>query len=325
MKFMIRMIRMSLCSLIVTFGIYLPLVQAQTFPNKPIHIVIPFAPGGSTDTAARIISDKLKDIWGQPVIVDTKPGANTIIGTDAVAKSPGDGYTLLLTSTAFVVNPTMYSKLPYDPQNDLIPVTNVSITSFAIVAAGDYPIKTIKELIALEKSKPGSVSFGTSDSSAEFVGHLFNMLAKVNMQGLSYKGAGPMMTDVAGGHVPIGIAAISSVQGQIKAGRVKMLGLASSKPSTLFPDAPPLALSELPGFEAGTWFGFFVPKGTPKEIINKLHRDVATVLKDPEIQKRFAELGAETGGQSPEEFGAIVKKEMLLWKKVGEAANIKPQ
>ena len=201
--------------------------NAQTFPGKAVRIVIPFAPGGSTDANARIINDKLAAIWGQPVIIESKPGANTIIGSEYVAKSAADGYTLLLTSTAHVVNPSMYAKLPYDPVNDLLPVTIVSVSPFALVAASAMPVKSAKDVIALVRAKPGSVSFGTSDSSSNFAGHLFNMLAKTDLQSVSYKGAGPLMTDLAGGHVPLGFAAVSSVQGQVKAGRVRLLGVAS--------------------------------------------------------------------------------------------------
>lgn len=297
---------------------------AQTFPSKPVRIVIPFAPGGSTDANARIINERLAALWGQPVIIEAKPGANTIIGTDAVAKSAGDGYTLLLTSTAYVVNPSMYAKLPYDPMGDFQPVTIVSVSPFALVAASNFPAKTIKELIAMMRAKPGSVSFGTSDSSSAFAGHLFNMLARTDLQSVSYKGAGPLMTDLAGGHVPIGIAAVSSVQGQVKAGRVRLLGVASTKPTPLFPDAPVIA-AEVPGYEAISWFGLFAPKGTPKDVITKIQRDVATVLKEPEIQKRFMDIGAEPGGQTPEEFGARVRVEMELWARVAKSANIKPE
>ena len=297
---------------------------AQTFPSKPVRIVIPFAPGGSTDANARIINERLAALWGQPVIIEAKPGANTIIGTDAVAKSAGDGYTLLLTSTAYVVNPSMYAKLPYDPMGDFHPVTIVSVSPFALVAASNFPAKTIKELIAMMRAKPGSVSFGTSDSSSAFAGHLFNMLARTDLQSVSYKGAGPLMTDLAGGHVPIGIAAVSSVQGQVKAGRVRLLGVASTKPTPLFPDAPVIA-AEVPGYEAISWFGLFAPKGTPKDVITKIQRDVATVLKEPEIQKRFMDIGAEPGGQTPEEFGARVRVEMELWARVAKSANIKPE
>ena len=298
--------------------------HAQAFPSKPVRIVIPFAPGGSTDANARIINERLAALWGQPVIIEAKPGANTIIGTDAVAKSAGDGYTLLLTSTAYVVNPSMYAKLPYDPMGDFHPVTIVSVSPFALVAASNFPAKNIKELIAMMRAKPGSVSFGTSDSSSAFAGHLFNMLARTDLQSVSYKGAGPLMTDLAGGHVPIGIAAVSSVQGQVKAGRVRLLGVASTKPTPLFPDAPVIA-AEVPGYEAISWFGLFAPKGTPKDVITKIQRDVATVLKEPEIQKRFMDIGAEPGGQTPEEFGARVRVEMELWARVAKSANIKPE
>ena len=297
---------------------------AQNFPNKPVRIVIPFAPGGSTDANARIINEKLAALWGQPVIIESRPGANTIIGSEAVAKSAPDGYTLLLTSTAHVVNPSMYVKLPYDAHNDLVPVTIVSVSPFALVAANNLPVKSAKDVIAMLRAKPGSLSFGTSDSSSAFAGHLFNMLAKVDLQSVSYKGAGPLMTDLAGGHVPLGIAAVSSVQGQVRANRVRLLGVASLKPSPLFPDAPVIA-QDLPGYEAIAWFGLFVPRGTPKELITKIHKDVATVLRDAEVQKRFLDLGAEAGGQSPEEFGVRVRSDIELWARVAKAAGIKPE
>ncbi len=300
------------------------MAQAQPFPAKPVRIVIPFAPGGSTDANARIINDKLSALWGQPVIVESKPGANTVIGSDYVAKSAPDGYTLLLTSTAHVVNPSLYLKLPYDPVGDLVPVTIVSVSPFALVAANTLPVKSAKDVIALLRAKPGSLSFGTSDSSSLFTGHLFNMMAKTELQSVPYKGAGPLMTDLAGGHVQIGFAAVSSVQGQVRANRVRLLGVGSLTPSPLFPDAPPIA-HDLPGFEAISWFGLLAPKGTPKDLIAKIHRDMVTVLKDADVQKRIAAIGAEPGGHTPDEFGARIKTEIDLWAKVAKAAGIKPE
>ena len=299
-------------------------VCAQGFPNKPVRIVIPFATGGSTDANARIINDKLAALWGQPVIVESKPGANTVIGSDFVAKSAPDGYTLLLTSTAHVVNPSLYLKLPYDPVGDLVPVTIVSVSPFALVAANTLPVKSAKDVIALLRAKPGSLSFGTSDSSSLFTGHLFNMMAKTELQSVPYKGAGPLMTDLAGGHVPIGFAAVSSVQGQVRANRVRLLGVGSLTPSPLFPDVPPIA-NDLPGFEAISWFGLLAPKGTPRDVITKIHRDMVTVLKDADVQKRITALGAEPGGHTPEEFGARIKSEMDMWASVAKSAGIKPE
>ena len=316
--------RFSRVTAALALGLVALTAQAQSFPNKPVRLVIPFAPGGSTDANARIIQDKLSTLWGQPLVIDTKPGANTIIGTDLVAKSPGDGYTLLLTSTAYVVNPSMYQKLPYDPMNDFIPVTMVSVSAFALVTPVASPIKSIKEVLAMERAKPGGLAFGVSDSSAALSGHLFNMMGKTNMQNVSYKGAGPLMTDLAGGHVPLGIAAVSSVQTQVRAGRVRILGVGSVKPSSLFPEAPTIA-ADIPGYEATSWFGLFAPKGTPKEVVAKIQRDFSAVLKDPEIQKRFLDIGAEVGGQSSDEFAARVRSDMELWAKVAKSAGIKPE
>ena len=316
--------RFSRVTAALALGLVALSAQAQSFPNKPVRLVIPFAPGGSTDASARIIQDKLSTLWGQPLVIDTKPGANTIIGTDLVAKSPGDGYTLLLTSTAYVVNPSMYQKLPYDPMNDFIPVTMVSVSSFALVTPVTSSIKSIKEVLAMERAKPGGLAVGGSDSSAALSGHLFNMMGKTNMQNVSYKGAGPLMTDLAGGHVPLGIAAVSSVQTQVRAGRVRILGVGSTKPSSLFPDVPTIA-ADIPGYEATSWFGLFAPKGTPKDVVAKIQRDVSGVLKDPEIQKRFFDIGAEVGGQSSDDFAARVRSDMELWAKVAKSAGIKPE
>ncbi len=299
--------------------------HGQTFPLKPVRMIIPFAPGGSSEANARSIQDKLSAIWKQPVIIEMRPGANTIIGTEGVAKSVPDGHTLLLTSTAYTVNPSMYAKLPYDPLTDLLPITIVSMSPLAMVATNSLTAKSAADVIAMEKAKPGSVSFGVSDSSSQLALHLFNMLAGINLQVIPYKGAGPMMIDLVGGHVPLGFAAVSTVQGQVRAGRVRLLGVGSPKPSPIFPDAPAIAQSGLPGFEAIPWFALFAPKGTPKDIIDRIHRDMVTVLHDPDVRKRLATLGAEPGGQSPEEFDARVRSEIEIWSKVAKSAGIKPE
>ena len=299
------------------------LSNGQSFPAQPVKIVVPFAPGGSTDTGARIINAKLAALWGQPVLIENRAGANTVIGTDFVAKAPADGYTVLMTSTAFVVNPVMNSKLPYESA-DLIPITVVSASPFAIVAASNFSAKSIKELIDIDRAKPGSVAFGTSDSSAALFGYLFNSLAKTSLESVSYKGAAPMMVDLAGGHTSVAMAAVSSVQAQVKTGRVRILGISSNKPSALFPDAPAIATGEFADLNVATWFGLFAPKGTPRDVINKIQRDVAQVLNDPDIKKRFADIGADVGGQPAEEFGSQVRSEMALWARVAKAANIKP-
>lgn len=299
--------------------------QGQTFPANTVRIIVPFAPGGSSEANARTINGKLSAIWKQPVIIETRPGAGTIIGTEFVAKSAPDGYTLLLTSVAYTVNPSTYAKLPFDPVTDLVPVTVVSISPLALVATNSLSAKSAADVIEMERAKPGSFSFGVPDPSSQLALHLFNMLAKVNLQVIPYKGAGPMMTDIIGGHVQLGFAAVSTVQGQVRAGRVRLLGVGSPKPSPLFPDAPAISQSGLPGFEAIPWFGLFAPKGTQKDIIDKIYRDVVTVLNDPDVRQRLTVLGAEPGGESPEEFGARVRSEIQMWANVAKSAGIKPE
>ncbi len=302
-----------------------PLSGAQSYPAKPVRIVIPFAPGGSSDANARIISERLAERLGQPVIIDSKPGANTIIGTDHVAKSAADGHTVLLTSTAFVVNPVLYAKLPYDPLKDLVPITIISFTPQAIVAHPNFPAKTTKELIALAKAQPGKISIGSADSSSMLTGHLFCMLAGVDMPSVNYKGAGPLMIDVVGGHVSIGISGISSVQGQVRAGRAHLIGVASTTPSPVLPNGPAIAHSDLPAFDVLAWFGVFAPGGTPKEILHRLHKDLVAVLQNADVRQRLLDIGGEPGGPSQEEFEARIRKEIAMWAGVVKAAGIKPQ
>ncbi|MSQ21444.1 MAG: tripartite tricarboxylate transporter substrate binding protein [Betaproteobacteria bacterium] len=317
--------RRLLACLVAGLALFPGLSSGQTYPSKPFRIVIPFAPGGSSDANARIISERLAERLGQAVIIDTKPGANTIIGTDHVAKSAPDGYTVLLTSTSFVVNPVLYAKLPYDPLKDLVPITILSFTPQAIVTHPGFPAKTTKELIALAKAQPGKISIGSADSSSLLTGHLFCMLAGVDMQSVNYKGAGPLMIDVVGGHVAVGISGISSVQGQVRAGRAHLVGVASTTPSPIFPNASPIGQADLPGFDVLAWFGVFAPSGTPKDIQHRIHRDLVAVLQNSDVRQRLIEIGAEPGGPSQEEFDARVRKEIAMWATVVKAAGIKPQ
>jgi len=317
-----RLVRIAL-GLLLSVGA--TLVRAEVFPSKPVRIIIPAGPGGSADKNARAIADKLSELWKQPVIVDLKPGANTLIGTDYVAKSAPDGYTLLMNSAAIVVNPSVYAKLPYDTLNDLVPVALVSTAPFAVVVHPSVPARSIKEFIALARTNPQLLSFGTAESRAMLAGHQFNLLAKTQLQSIPYKGAGPLMNDLVAGHVPVSFSALSSVQAQVQAGRLRLLGVASSKHSSLSPEAEPIAANELPGFEAASWFGLFAPKGTPKSLAGKIHQDVAEVLRDPVVAKRFADMGAQPSGEGPEPFALRVRAEVESSAKVARAANIQPE
>ncbi|HEX6005362.1 MAG TPA: tripartite tricarboxylate transporter substrate-binding protein, partial [Burkholderiales bacterium] len=249
-----------------------------------------------------------------------RPGAATAVGTEHVVKSPPDGYTILLTSTQFPQMPALFAKLPFDPLNDLVPITIVSISPQTIVAHPSLPVRNIKELIALAKARPGELNMGNAGNSLPT--HLFRMLTKVNIETVPYKGAGPLVTDVMGGHVTLGIGAVSSMQGIVRAKRARMLGVSSH--SRAFPEVPVIS-KDVPGFDADAWFGLFAPKGTPPDIVNRVRSDVAAVLQLPDVQKRLLELGGEPGGMPSEEFSARVQREIEKWKKVAAAANLKPQ
>lgn len=295
-------------------------VSAQTYPTKLVRMVIPFPVGGSSDANARIINPHLIERWKQQVIVDPRPGAATVVGTEHVAKSPPDGYTLLLTSTQFPQSPALFAKLPFDPLTDLVPITIVSISPQTIVAHPSLPAKNIKELIALARARPGELNMGNAGNSLPT--NLFEMLTKVKIVTVPYKGAGPLSTDLMGGHVTLAIGAVSSMQGAVRSGRARILGVTS--PSRTFPEAPVIS-KDVPGFDADAWFGLFAPRGTPREIVQKVRDDVAAVLQMPDVQKRMLEIGGEPGGMPPEEFAERVRREVEKWKKVAVAANLKPQ
>lgn len=301
------------------------LAQTSTFPSHPVRLIIPATPGGSADKNARAISDKLSALWRQPVIVEYKPGANTVIGTDFVAKSAPDGHTLLVNSAALAVNPAIYAKLPFDTLQDLTPVTMISTAPFALVIHPSVPAKNIQEFLALAREKPESLSFGTAESRALFAGHQFNLAAKTKLQSVPFKGAGSLMNDLVAGHIPVAFSALSSVQAQVIAGRVRLLGVATNKPSPLAPQAPALAATDIPGFEAESWFGLFAAKGTPVEIVKRIQADIATVLRDPDVGHRFKEMGAEPIGEASDEFSKRVRSDVEMFAKVARAANIKPE
>lgn len=299
--------------------------QVPAFPTKTVRIIIPAAPGGSADKNARAIADKLSELWKQPVIVEYKPGANTVVGTDYVAKSPSDGHTLLLNSAAIVVNPAIYAKLPYDTLADLVPVTMISTAPFALVVHPSLPVKTAREFVEMARLRPHQLSFGTAESRALLAGHQFNLVAKTKLESVPFKGAGALMNDLVAGHVTVAFSALSSVQAHVQSGRLRLLGVASAQPSPLAPEVPALAASDIPGFEAASWFGLFASKGTSREVAAKIQLDVASVLRDPAVIKRFETMGAQPVGEPPEPFAARVKAEIEMSAKVAKAANLQPE
>jgi tripartite-type tricarboxylate transporter receptor subunit TctC len=303
-------------------------VALAQYPSKPVHVVVPYPAGGAVDAFARVLSQKLSELWGQQVIVDNRPGASTMIGADQVAKSPPDGYTLLLTAELTLVTvPYLHEKIPYDPMKDFAPITALVSATQALVVNPSLPVSSVKDLVALAKAKPGELSYGSFGIGS--TGHL-NMEMLQAMTGarfnhIPYNGAGPAMNDVIGGHIGFMFAALSIVKGNVNAGKLRMIGVGSNHRSKEFPDVPTISESGVPGFEAKSWFGLVAPAGTPPDIIKKLNQDVTKVISDPTFAAEFlAAQGLEPILGTPEQFAAFIRAESVKLGKVVKEAGIKP-
>jgi len=298
---------------------------AQTYPGKSVRLVVPFAAGGSTDIVARTLAQKLNEIWGQPVVVDNRAGGSTVIGTDIVAKSPPDGYTLLVTPAPFTIVPSLTDKLPYHPHTDFEPITLINTTPLVLVVNPAVPAKNVKELIALAKANPGKLNFGSSGSggSNHLAGELFNAVAGVKMIHIPYKGNAPALTDLVGGHVDVVFNGLTSALALIKGGKLRALAVTSLQRSAALPDLVTLDEAGLKGFQAVAWNGLTAPARTPKDVVTKINRDVLRVLKSPDLLERLKAEGSDPVGNSPEQYGAFLREEIAKWRKVIQFANIK--
>ena len=302
------------------------LCAAQAWPAKPIKWVVPFAPGGTTDILARTISEKLTVALGVPVIVENKPGAGGGVGADLVAKSAPDGYTILGgTISTHAINASLYSNLPYDPVKDFVPITLIARVPNMLVVNPEVPAKDVKELIALLKANPGKYTFASSGNgtSQHLSGELFKSMAGVEMQHIPYEGSPPALQDVVAGHVTMTFDNITTAWPLAKAGKLRALAVTTAKRSSIAPDVPTLAEAGLPGFEIGSWQGVFAPAGTPAPIVRRLNAEIVKILRLPEINDRLAGLGAEIVADSPEEFAALVKAEVVKWSEVVKKSGAK--
>ena len=299
---------------------------AGKYPNRPLRIVVTYPPGGPTDIVARAVGQKLAEAWGQPVVVDNRPGAGGNIGTDLVAKSPPDGYTLVLSNFGpMIISSFVYSKLPYDPVKDLTPVTLAATSWFFLVVHPAVPVASVSELIALAKARPGQLTFSSSGnaSPSHLASALLQSVAGINLTHVPYKGGAPAIAAVMGGEVQLAVESPPPIIPQVKAGKLRALGAARPDRSPLLPEVPTVKEAGLPGFEVGSWYGFHAPAGTPKPIIDKLNAEMIKAMQMPELRDRFAAVGAETIANSPAQFGAFVEAELKKWGKVIQAAGVK--
>ncbi|HWI14799.1 MAG TPA: tripartite tricarboxylate transporter substrate binding protein [Burkholderiales bacterium] len=302
--------------------------DASNYPSKPIRLVVPFTPGGSTDILARVIGMKLTEAWGKQVVIDNRPGAGGNIGVDLVAKSPADGYTLVMGHIGtFGVNPTLYPKLPYDPIRDFQPITLVALVPNMLSVNPALPAKSVKELVTLAKAKPGTINFGSggNGSAAHLAGEYFKLMTKTEITHIPYRGTSPAVTDLIAGQIQMIITGVPPTLNFVKSGKLRALGVATSRRLALLPDLPTIAEAGVPGYEATQWYGVLAPAGTPKPIVTKLNAEMAKAIKGPDVREKLAADAAEPVGNSPEEFGAFIKKEIARWAPVVKASGARPE
>ena len=298
------------------------------YPDRPIKVIVPFAPGGGTDLVARTLSVPMSEELKQSIVIDNKPGGSTIIGTDALAKSPADGYTLVVATLAHAVNPSLKAKLPYSQDKDFAPVILVGISPNVVVVSADSPYKTFPEFLAAAKANPGKLSYASQGggTSAHLAGELFNSIAGTKLTHVPYKGAGPALTDVIGGQVDVMFATASAVGSLVESGKLRALAVTTPTRSTtpLLAKLPTVAESGVPGYSAGSWYGYFAPAGTPPAVINKLNASIKKGTQTSAFKARVESEGLIIKAGSPEEFAKFVKAEELRWKAVIKDANISP-
>ncbi len=318
-----RSYRLALAAMLAAFAFG---ASAQTYPNKPIRIVVPFPAGGTTDVLARAAAQKMSETLGQPAVVDNRPGAGGNIGAELVAKSPPDGYTLLMgTVGTHAINPSLYPKMPYDHVRDFAPVILVAGVPNVLVVNPALPVNSVQELIAYAKANPGKLNFASSGNgtSIHLSGELFKTMAGVQIAHIPYKGSAPALQDLVGGQVQLMFDNLPSSLALIKAGKLKALAVTSKERAAALPDVPTMAESGLPGFEASSWFGLLVPAGTPQPIVLKLNADVAKWLASPDAKEKLLAQGAIAAGGTPEDFARHIAAETAKWQKVVKDSGAK--
>jgi tripartite-type tricarboxylate transporter receptor subunit TctC len=301
-------------------------VAAQDYPTKPVRLVIPFPPGGSNDIVGRLVATQLGEKLGKQVIVENRGGAGGVVATEMVSKAEADGYTLLMISLAHAVNPWLY-KLSYDPIKSFAPVGMLGSGPNIVTVHPDLPVKSIKDLVALAKQKPGELQYASAGvgSFQHLGGELFKLMSGADLMHVPFKGGGPAMIDVMGGHTKVLFSSLVQTTPHIRSGKLRALATGGSKRSPVFPDLPTVAEAGVPDYEGVNWWGVLAPAGTPKAIVDKLSRDIAAALASPEVQKQFESEGAEVVQMDPDQFGKFLAAEMTKWERVVKEANIKAE
>ena len=311
---------------VLTGALFAPLAaNAQAYPARPVRIVVPFAPGSTTDALSRLLGQKLSEAWGQTVVIDNKPGAGGNIGEDAVAKATPDGYTIMVAAGSHTINPSLYGKLPFDAAKDFAPIAMLGSAPLLLVAHPSMPASNVRELIALAKLKPGLLNYasGGSGSPSHLVMELFKSMAGVNIVHVPYKGGAPVMTAILANEVQLTPAGLIGLMPFVKSGRLKAIATTGQKRSAAAPDIPTVAESGLPGYHMGGWWGVFAPTGTPGPVLAKLHADIMRAMQSPDVRAKFASDGIDSSSMTADEFGAYVRDEMVTMARVVKESGAK--
>ena len=314
--------------LLIALALIPALAWAQAYPNRPVKVVVTYPPGGTPDIYGRVMAAELQKKWGHPVIVDNRTGAGGTIGTDAVAKAPPDGYTLLFAADATVtLAPAVIAKLPYDPVKDLKPIVNVAAGPFVLLASPSFPPNTVQEFIALARKQPGKIPYASSGAGGQqhLAMETVRAMTGIDVLHIPYKGFGQGLTDVMAGQVPLIFGGITASISLIKSGKVKGLAVTSARRAKALPEVPSFAESGLPGFDIQAWYGFIGPAGLPPDIVRKVNADSLAIIERPDFQQRLARDGIEAVGNSPEAFGDQIRADIERWAKIVKAAGIKPE
>ena len=299
--------------------------SGHAYPTKPIRLVVPFAPGGPADIQARLIGPKLTEAWGQPVVVENRPGGNTIIATELTARAEPDGHLVQVISAGFAINTSLYAKLPYDSLRDFAPVTQLTSGPAIVVVHPSLPARSVKALIQLARSRPGQLTYASAGLPSQLAVELFKVMTGTDMVHVPYKGAAPAMVDLIAGHVQVSFPTIIGGLSHARSGRLRALATTGAKRSPATPDLPTMIEAGLPGYEAANWFGTAVPAKTPPAIVSKLSQEIARALRLPDVGERLLSQGMEPTTSTPEEFSAYIRSEMTKWAKVVKASGAKAE
>jgi len=298
---------------------------AQNFPAKPVRLIVPFAAAGPADIQARLIGPKLTEAWGQPVVVENRAGGNTIIATELTARTDPDGHTVLVVSAGFAINVSLYAKLPYDSLRDFTPVTQLTSGPAIVVVHPSLPVRSVKELIQLARSRPGQLTYASAGLPSQLAVELFKVMTGTDLVHVPYKGAAPAMIDLIAGHVQVSFPTIIGAFSHVQAGRLRALATTGAKRAPAAPDLPTMMEAGVPGYEAANWFGTVVPAKTPTAIVSKLSQEIARVLRLPDVRERLLVQGMEPTSSTPEEFSAYIRSEMTKWARVVKASGAKAE